>query len=150
MSSAETEPPPPPPSPSAQRRSSAFIAAFVLLQFLIPLTYLMRDDTTDDRFTWRRFTAPAAITCDPSASRQRLDGERESIALQELMHPDWVGYVAQGRRTVVDAFLQKQCEEDGVLQVELVNRCEDERGTVQYSLRCGSERAHATSRTARR
>ena len=42
---------------------------------------------------------------------------------------DWLRYVQQGRRTVVDAFLLKQCEAEGIAQVDLVNRCTDERGT---------------------
>jgi len=150
MSSAETEPPPAPPSAKARRWSSTLIAAFVLLQFLIPLTYLARDDMADERFTWRRFTGAAAGACETSASLQRFDGQREAIAVQKLIHQDWVDYLSQGRRAVVDAFLQKQCEADGVLQVEVVNRCNDERGTVEYELRCGSERTRESSRTALR
>jgi hypothetical protein len=127
-----------------------FIAAFVFLQFLIPLTYLAREDRADERFTWRRFTAPAARTCESSASLQRLDGQREAIAMQKLIHQDWVDYLAQGRRAVVDAFLQKQCEAEDVLQVQVVNRCDDDRGTVQYELRCDSELTQESSRTALR
>ncbi|MGB8331227.1 MAG: hypothetical protein WCE62_13975 [Polyangiales bacterium] len=150
MSSAETEPPPPPPSALARRWSGALIAGFVLLQFLIPLSYLARDDRTDERFTWRRFTTGAVESCETSASLQRVDGGHEEIALQKLIHRDWVTYLAQGRRAVVDAFLQKQCEADGVLRVEVVNRCDDERGTVEYELRCGSERTQQNTRTALR
>jgi hypothetical protein len=36
------------------------------------------------------------------------------------------------------------------LQVELVNRCDDDRSVREYSLRCGGERAHETVRTATR
>jgi hypothetical protein len=127
-----------------------FIVAFVFLQFLIPLTYLAREDRADERFTWRRFTAPAARSCESSASLQRLDGQREAIAIQKLIHQDWLDYVAQGRRAVVDAFLQKQCEAEGVLRAQVVNRCNDDRGTVEYELRCGSELTQEISRTASR
>ena len=150
MASSETEPPPAHPSPKARRRTGALIAAFVALQFLIPLTYLTREDTGDERFTWRNLDAPTAPSCETSASLERFDGQREAILLQKLIHQDWVDYVGQGRRAVVDAFLRKQCEAEGVLQVELVNRCDDERGTREYNLRCGGERAHETVRTATR
>ena len=150
MSSAETEPPPAPPSATTRRWSSTFIAAFVVLQFLIPLTYLARDDASDERFTWRHFASPAARSCETSASLERLDGQREPIRVQRQIHQDWVDSVAQGRRAVVEAFLQKECESDGVLQVEVVNRCDDDSGTHEYTLRCGSERAHESSRTALR
>ena len=150
MASSETEPPPAHPSPKARRRTGALIAAFVGLQFLIPLTYLTREDAGDERFTWRSLHAPTAPSCETSASLERFDGQRETIELKTLIHQDWVDYVGQGRRTVVDAFLRKQCEADGVLEVELVNRCDDERGISEYNLRCGGERSHQTVRTATR
>lgn len=150
MASYETEPPPPHPNVKTRRRSGVFIAAFVALQFVVPLTYLVREDASDDRFTWRRFTAPEAPMCETSASLQRVDGAEEDLSLQKLIHQDWLRYVQQGRRTVVDAFLLKQCEAEGIAQVELVNRCADERGTRSYILRCGGGRAHETTRTAAR
>jgi hypothetical protein len=150
MASSETEPPPAHPSPKARRKTSVLIAAFVALQFLIPLTYLTRDDAADERFTWRSLDLPAARSCETSASLERFDGERDAISVQSLIHQDWVDYVAQGRRVVVDAFLRKQCEGEGVMQVELVNHCDGERDSRAYSLRCGGERAHETVRTAAR
>ena len=150
MASSETEPPPAQPSGKARRRSGAFIAAFVVLQFLIPLTYLTREDTADERFTWRSLSDAAAPACETDATLERLGGEREAISLEELIHQDWVAYIAQGRRAVVDAFLRKQCEADGIVSAALVNRCDDERGVREYTLRCGGERAHETVRTAGR
>jgi len=150
MASSATEPPPAHPSPKSRRRTGVLIASFVALQFLIPLTYLTREDSGDERFTWRRLDAPSAPSCDTSASLERFDGQREALSLDKLIHQDWVAYVGQGRRTVVDAFLRMQCEADDVLQVELINRCDDERGVREYSLRCGGERAHETVRTATR
>ena len=114
MASSETEPPPAHPSPKARRRTGALIAAFVALQFLIPLTYLTREDAGDERFTWRNLDAPTAPSCETSASLERFDGQREAITLHKLIHQDWVDYVGQGRRAVVDAFLRKQCEADGM------------------------------------
>ena len=127
-----------------------FIAAFVLLQFLIPLTYLAREDTSDERFTWRGFTWSEPVYCETSASLERLDGTEEPIPLQRLIHRDWIDYVGQGRHAVVDAFLRKQCEAEGVLQVQLVNLCGDERFTREYTLRCGGEQPHEVVRTAAR
>lgn len=150
MASSDTEPPPAKPSGKARRRTSAFIAVFVLLQFVVPLTYLGREDAADERFTWRSFTEAVVPACKTSAALERVGGERETIALEKLIHRDWVDYVAQGRRAVVDAFLMKQCEADGVLQVDLVNRCDDERGVREYTLRCGGERPHESTRTAAR
>ena len=150
MAALPTEPPPPQPSGKSRRRSGLFIAAFVGLQFVIPLTYLVRDDASDDRFTWRSFTAPSAPVCETRASIERFGGEEQELAIEQMIHEDWLRYVQQGRRSVVDAFLLKQCEAEGIEQAQLVNRCSDDRGTQAYSLRCGAERAHATTRTAAR
>jgi hypothetical protein len=150
MRSVETEPPPPQPSPKNRRRSGLFIGVVLLLQFLIPLTYLTREDADDDRFTWRTLSAPGAPVCQPSASLQTFDGRREELALEKLIHRDWVDYVGRNRRAVVDAFLKKQCETEGVLEVELTNRCQDDHDIREYRLRCGGERSHETSKTAAR
>jgi len=150
MRSVETEPPPPHPSPKNRRRSGVFIGGFILLQFLIPLTYLAREDTADDRFTWRSFSGPDEPVCETSASLETIDGRREELALKRWNHRDWVDYVGRNRRVVVEAFLQKQCEAEGVLEVELINRCGDDRGIREYRLRCGGERSHETVRTAAR
>lgn len=150
MASSATEPPPPRPSAQTRRRSGVFIAAFVALQFVVPLTYLVREDASDDRFTWRSFNAPGAPACETRASVQRFGEEPEDLALTTLIHEDWVRYVQLGRRSVVDAFLLKQCESQSIERVELMSRCDDERDTRSFSLRCGGERAHETTRTAAR
>jgi hypothetical protein len=127
-----------------------FISVFVLFQFLIPLTYLARQDRSDERFSWRRLADPEAPRCEASAMLERLDGGRETLSLYKLLHRDWVDYLQQGRRSVIDAFLRQQCEAPGVAQAELVHRCSDERGTRLYSLQCGTEQPRETARTAAR
>ena len=150
MASYETEPPPPEPGGATRRRSSIFIAVFVILQFLVPLTYLAREDASDDRFTWRSFTEPVAPACDMDARVQRFGEDPKNVDLATLLHEDWLRYLQLGRRSVIDAFMLSQCETEGVEKVELVSRCGDERDTRSFSLRCGGERAHETTRTASR
>ncbi len=150
MASSATEPPPPRPSAKARRRTGALIAAFVALQFAIPLTYLAREDASDDRFTWRTLEAPEPASCETQVSLEREGGQREPVALEKMVHRDWLDYVGRGRRAVVDAFLRQQCEAGDVLEIELVNRCEGADEVRAYSLRCGGERSHETVRTAAR
>lgn len=127
-----------------------FIAGFVALQFLVPLSYLGRNDASDDRFTWRSFTAPEAPQCESYASVRRFDGAETSVPLGSLIHRDWVRYVQRGRRAVVDAFLAHQCQAEGVERVEVFNRCTEPDATRSFLLRCGGERALETTRTAAR
>ena len=123
MASTQTEPPPPLPSGKNRTRSRVFIAAFVALQFLVPLTYLLRDDATDERFTWRSLATTAAPECKAEAWIRRTDGALVSITLENELHEDWLDYVRVGRRAVVDAFLERQCSEKDAASVELVTRC---------------------------
>ena len=148
MASSATEPPPAGPTGKSRKRSAAFIAAFVAFQFLVPLTYLLREDASDERFTWRSLSAEELGACLTSVSLQQADGSREAVALEETLHPDWAGYVAQGRRSVVDAVLRKHCERVGVAEVELINHCGDERDARSYRLRCDELQTRETMRTA--
>ena len=146
MASSQTEPPPPHPTGKTRQRSALFITFFVALQFLIPLTYLVREDASDERFTWRSLAEPDPAPCESYAELIRADGARENVPLQALVNEEWVRYVQRGRRAVVDALLVEQCEAEGVDRDELVNRCEGESGTRRYSRPCGGE----PTRTARR
>ena len=148
MSSVATEPPPPPPSGKDRRRTGTFIAVFIALQFLIPLTYLGREDPSDDRFTWR--SSELTPACETTVTTEAMDGHTEALDLERLVHRDWITYVQHNRRAVVEALLQKQCEGGDVLEVALFNHCDDSRGLREYRLRCGSERAYETQRTASR
>ena len=150
MASSATEPPPAGPAGKSRKRCAAFIAAFVAFQFLVPLTYLLREDASDERFTWRSLSAEEPGACLTSLSLRQADGSQEAVALEETLHPDWADYVAQGRRTVVDAVLHMQCEKVGVAEVELVNDCDDERGARGYQLRCDEAQTRETMRTAER
>ena len=134
------------PSKKVRRRIHLFIAAFLALQFLLPLTYLLGDDPSDARFTWRGAPANTQPECEAAASRQHLDGSRETLEIDRLVHRDWVTYVERNRQAVVEAFLRKQCEEPGVLQVDLVNRCEGHSEDRDYSLRCGAGQVEVAER----
>lgn len=148
MASIATEPPPASPNAKSRRRAGAFIAAFVLLQFALPLSYLGREDTSDERFTWRRFTGSGAPACETRAWLEGVDGQRQEIVLESIIPKQWVDYVQTDRRAVVEAFLRQQCERTGVARIELINRCGDARGTREHEMRCG--RSAEAIRTATR
>lgn len=150
MASLQTEPPPPNPSGETRRRAGLFIVGFVALQFLGPLSYLVREDASDERFTWRSLTTSATPSCETRATAIGHDGTAQELSLRSLVHEDWVRFVQQGRRAVVDAVLTKQCVRMGIERVELVNECGENHEAERFSLRCGPEHARAPSRTAAR
>lgn len=150
MASFATEPPPADPSSKGRRRAGAFIVVFMLFQFALPLSYLAREDASDDRFTWRRFTGANASACETTAWIEQTDGERRSIALESMIPQEWVDYVQSDRHSVVHAFLRQQCRSTDIARVELINHCDDARGTHEYSLHCSGETSAANIRTATR
>ena len=150
MAAYETEPPPAHPGAKSRRRVGTFIAVFLGLQFLVPLTYLARQDPSDERFTWRSLATAETLACETSATAKPFDGEPVPLEVDALLHQDWVRYIQLGRQSVVDAFLVSQCERDSIEEVELVNRCPGEQGTRRFRLRCGGERALESSQRAAR
>ncbi len=117
----------------------------------MPLTYLVREDLSDERFTWRDLAGQEADTaCETDVTLELANGQRQAVAVETLVHEDWLEYVSRGRRAVVDAFLRKQCDAGGVLEIALANRCHEEGEVREFTLRCGGERSYETVRTAAR
>ena len=101
-------------------------------------------------FSCGSFSPSDYRVCQTQASLEHFNGSTEVVSLEAVLHEDWVQYVQEGRRAVVDAFMVKQCEAEGVERVELINDCDDAPSPRTYSLRCGGERALETTRTAAR
>lgn len=140
MASFATEPPPPGPSAKNRRLVGVFIAAFVAFQFAVPLTYLVREDSSDERFTWRHLTAPAETFCRSEISVERTDGSTVPVELDSLVHAQWIDYLQRDRQAVVHAVMRAQCEQADVARVRLINRCDDARGAREYELPCRTVR----------
>lgn len=106
----------------ARRRALWIIGLFVGLQLVTPLTYYLRDDPYDERFAWRMFSAIRLHRCSPSASEAR-NGPLEPVDLERVIHRAWINTMGRNRQDVVEAYLERRCEEDGVTRVELRNDC---------------------------
>lgn len=150
MASLQTEPPPSHPTDRTRRRAGLFIVGFVALQFVGPLSYLVREDASDERFTWRSLTASAAPSCKTRARSIRHDGTVHDLPLRELLHEDWVRYVQQGRRAVIDAVLARECARGSVERAELINQCSGEHGLERFSLLCQDDHSRSDARAAAR
>jgi hypothetical protein len=82
-----------------------FIAAFVLLQLLLPLSYyLARRDPHDERFAWRMFSAMRMTRC---TLRVALDGK--PLDLTTRFHTAWLETAGRGRFSVIEAMGAKLC-----------------------------------------
>lgn len=120
-----------------------FIAVFLLLQLLIPISYYLRDDPYDERFAWRMFSPIRQHSC-RTIAREILQGETHAreIQLGRELHVAWISVLSRNRRPVIHAFLHHRCEAGNVSQVELLNVCSETTGEAlepqRYALRCGT------------
>lgn len=147
-----TIPPPAPgwPPRKSRRRVGLFVGAFVALQLLLPLSHLVAGNPEDSRFTWRSWPAPFEGDpgpCKLDAWREHLDGTRESVELEQIVHEDWLAAAAHNEN-VVEALLRKQCEENGVVRAQLVQRCPSGEEPQDFQLRCASGQLQSLARVA--
>lgn len=133
-----------PPKGRTKKRVSLFIGAFLAFQLLVPLTYYMRDDPYDERFAWRMFSAIRVYGCRTWAfDLHEAPGggtEPQALKLSQVVHVAWITTMRRNRRDVIHAFLQRRCEEPGVVGARVVNRCstpDGERiGPLKYERDC--------------
>ncbi len=84
-----------------------FIAAFVLVQLLLPLHYYIgRRDPHDERFAWRMFSPMRMAKCSPKVA---VDGQ--PLALESTFHEAWLELAQRGRFVVIEAMAEHLCKE---------------------------------------
>lgn len=133
-------------SPPRQLLVNCFIAAFLLVQILVPLSYYTGDRGNDERFAWRMF----------STVRQQLLSQRASSVVVEpadsngmawrvtlvdqLVSEPWVEFIEQDQRIVVDRFLEWRCKrgDSGEVRLEVKRWNADGHSlpTVRHSIDC--------------
>jgi hypothetical protein len=100
----------------------AFIVVAVTLQLLVPLTYYLRDDPYDERFSWRMFSGVRLQECEASAYDTRPEGERQ-VNLYRVIPPGWIANLQRDRQPVIERYLEHRCAAPGVERVRVVNAC---------------------------
>ncbi len=110
-------------APRTLGKADAFIALFLALQILIPLRYYLGDDSYDERFSWRMFSAVRVTECDTQAFETPDDGGERRMNLPELLQSGWISNMRRNRDVVVRAYLLRRCEEPGMREVRVVNNC---------------------------
>src|SRR3954466_13629890 len=94
------------------------IAAFVMLQLLLPLAYYSRKDPHDERFAWRMFSPMRMAKCMPSATIDDVP-----FNLYSEFHEAWVQMAERGRFKVVEAMGARLCAEHPNSRVRLQIDC---------------------------
>jgi hypothetical protein len=96
-----------------------FIAAFLLVQLLLPIFYYVaRRDPHDERFAWRMFSPMRMAKCTPHFT---VGGA--PLSLYGNFHEAWIELAERGRFVVVEAMAAKLCHDHPGTQVEVTLDC---------------------------
>ncbi|MCA9582314.1 MAG: hypothetical protein KC416_11005 [Myxococcales bacterium] len=122
---------------------SLAIAAALAIQLVVPLRYYVGDDRFDERFSWRMFSAIRVVRCRTALFETKGDQE-VPVELPKIIHQVWITNLNRNRQSVVDALLQRRCQEPSVSKARIVNRCQDAKGVEmdpqEWSRTCGDDR----------
>lgn len=121
----------------APRARSIFIAAFLLLQVALPLSYYLGDAETDERFAWRMFSAVRVQSCSVSVEEIVDGGGGETVrplSLTETIHKAWESSLERNRPAVVEKLFSLRCARDDVKRVQMQRTCRDAAGGTHAEL----------------
>jgi hypothetical protein len=118
-----------------------FIAAFLLLQLLLPLHYYVaRKDKHDERFAWRMFSPMRAVSCMDPADVDKPARERnpprftvddQPVVLEAEFHEAWVKMARRGRYAVLEKMGAALCAGNRGKAVRMTMACTYLDGTVE-------------------
>lgn len=112
-----------PESGRPRRFTSLFIAAFLLVQCLIPLRFYLRDRPDDPRFCWRMFTGQDTHAVSLFETIRTPQGERERpVQLQGLLPEQWLRIVQRRNlQDIIDGILRWRGSNSDVVRTRMVS-----------------------------
>jgi hypothetical protein len=109
------------------RRAMLLAGLYLLLQLAAPLDYyLSDDDPSDERFSWRMFSAVHMMRCD----LELRPGDGAPVDLESRFHGAWIELAQRGRRSVIEAMGRRVCEQGQPVALRLHCRQLDGRETT--------------------
>ena len=100
----------PPPKTSKSRLWQHFlVAAFLVAQIGMPLSYYVGDDIYDERFAWRMFSPIRMVKCQVAIS-EGPTGKPKPLKLSRELALPWTNWMKRGHRRVLTAFAKQRCK----------------------------------------
>jgi hypothetical protein len=118
-----------PPPGRARSATKIFIVAYLLCQLTLPLVYYFRDDKSDERFTWRMFSAVhfEQNKCGVSLAVWRPGADLLVLSKEEVeaaIPSGWIEFLSRDYAPVGSKFLRRYCEAHPELaEVQLIRLC---------------------------
>jgi hypothetical protein len=141
MSSPSTAPDP---HARTRRRENLTIAAILVFQIAMPLSYYVSRRAYDERFSWRMFSTLRLRDCKVEVKEQLESGRTRSVNIERDVHVAWLRLLERMRSAVIEAYLERRCDNNGVTRVDFTCRCNDTDGRalppMERSLSCEATR----------
>jgi hypothetical protein len=126
-----------------RRRENLTIAAILVFQIAMPLSYYLSGRAYDERFSWRMFSTLRLRDCKVQV-REHLVSSIRDVNVERDVHVAWLRLLERMRSAVVDAYLERRCQAEEVTRVDFICRCNDTDGrtlpAMERSLSCDSVR----------
>ncbi len=119
-----------PPPGQPRLITSFFIAAYLLCQLALPLSYYAGEDKSDERFAWRMFSTIHFLrkTCVLSLGEWRPGGRLRPLTNEELINTvprRWMKLFFRNWVAIVEKVLRSHCRKNPALSaVELRRKCD--------------------------
>lgn len=141
-----------PPPGRARVIISVLIVTHLLWQVVVPISYYLGDDPSDERFSWRMFSAIWQFHKTCTASVMEIESvlvpsatnapSIRKVDLDRTLHLAWITLLKRNRRLVVDKFLQTRCQSDpSVTEIRYSRTCpgvaESRIPSVKLRFTCG-------------
>jgi hypothetical protein len=130
-------------SPRARMLANAFIGVFLAYQVAMPLRYYMSGRGLDERFSWRMFSSVRMLECEVDVA-ERVAGHERDVPLSKTVQVAWIGLLERGRSLVIEKFLSRRCDEEGVVRVDYHLTCKAPDGSkgpdVDRHMKCSDRK----------
>jgi|GEM_PF-4135716 len=134
------------PSPTMRRWIGLGIAAFLIVQTLIPLSYYWNDEPTSERFSWRMFSSIDLSTWDTKITALVEQGNEvveQQVPINASLQETYVKAIQRAQFDIVEPFMRRLLQEQGVKEVRFVAQGKFPSGEpmepIELSLKPGGE-----------
>lgn len=105
---------------------TAFIAALLLLQIALPLSYYLGEGGDDERFSWRMFSTTRVHRCRVDVLETfgaRPPQSTRAVQPEKDVQAAWISMLRRNRPAVVERYLERRCALSDAARTLYRRRC---------------------------
>jgi hypothetical protein len=134
-------------APGARKWIAIGVAAFLLVQLLLPLRYYLSASTPDERFAWRMFSTTGQMSCEATVYQTvEHSGRRVEEQVPAIITAPWQRLLNKNRPEVVEKFMRACFKRPGVVRVRYKLECRAVDGAQMPAVQLVLDRREGTVR----